>query len=68
MSWHSLDMELNGVKQAEINRIYHRSPKADLEIPTEDQQILLETKFTTFQAVPNDPRVGISQSASETND
>ena len=63
MSWHSLDMELNGVRQ-NLSSV----SDADREIPTEGQQILLETKFTKFPAVATDQTVGISQSASETND
>ena len=31
------------------------------------KQIMPETRFTKFQALSVDPRVGISQSASETN-
>ena len=34
----------------------------------EGKQIMLEMRFTKFPALSVDPRVGISRSASETND
>ena len=41
---------------------------ADRRTPTRGKRIMLETKFTEFPALSTDPRVGIFQSALETDD
>ena len=50
------------------NKIYHRSLMQTKKSQPEGIQIMLETRFTEIPAFCVDPRVGISRSASETND
>ena len=50
------------------NRIYHRSPTQTEKSKSEGKRIMPETRFTEFPALSVDPRVGISRSASETDD
>ena len=54
-----------------INRIYHQSTSETEKSQPQGKQIIPEM-FTVFLALSNqlmaDPRVGISQSASETDD
>ena len=49
----------------EINRICHRSLMQTEKSQPDGKRIMPETRFT---ALSIDPRVGISRSASETND
>ena len=49
-------------------RIYHWSPMQSEKSKPEGKLIILETRFTKFPALSIDPRVGISRSASETDD
>ena len=51
-----------------VNRLYHQSPMQTEKSQPEGKRIMPETRFTKFPALSFDPRVGISQSASETND
>ena len=51
-----------------INRIYHWSSMQTEKYQPEGKRIVPETRFTEFPALPVDPRVGISQSASKTDD
>ena len=48
--------------------VLFNSTDADQEIPTFDQLIMPETRQTSFPALCVYPRVGISRTASETND
>ena len=50
------------------NRIFHRSPIQTEKSQPEGKRIMPETRFTKFPALSVDPRVGISRSASETDD
>ena len=50
-----------------MNRIYHRSLMQTEKSQPEDKWKMAEARFTSFPALSVDPRVGISQSASETN-
>ena len=51
-----------------INRICHRSAMQTEKSQPQGKRIMLETRFTEFQALSIDPRVGISRSALETDD
>ena len=51
----------------ETNRICHLSPRQTEKSPPEGKRIMSETRFTELPALSADPRVGISQSASETD-
>ena len=51
----------------ETNRIYHWSPTQTETSQPEGKRIIPERKFTEFPALPVDPRVLISRSASETD-
>ena len=51
-----------------INRIYHRSLMQTEKSQFEGERIMPETRFTEFPALSVDSRVGISRSASETDD
>ena len=51
-----------------INRNYHRSLMLTEKPQPEGKRIMPETRFTEFPALSVDPRVGISQFASETDD
>ena len=51
-----------------INRIYQRSLMQTEKSQPEGKWIMPETRFTSFLALFVDPRVGISRSASETDD
>ena len=51
----------------EINRIYRRFPMQTKKSQPEGKRIMAETRFTEFPALSVDPRVGISRSASETD-
>ena len=51
----------------EINRIFHRFMVQTEKSQPRGERIMPETKFTEFPALSIDPRVGISQPASETN-
>ena len=53
---------------AETNTIYHRSQMQTEKSQPEGKRIIPETMFTEFEALSVDPRVGISRSASETDD
>ena len=50
------------------NRIYHRAPVQTEKSQPEGKRIMPETRFTEFSALSVDPEVGISRSASETDD
>ena len=50
------------------NRINHRSLMQTEKSQPEGKRIMPETRFTSFPALSVDPRVGISRSASETDD
>ena len=50
-----------------INRIYHPSLMQTMNSQPKGKWIMLETRFTEFQAFFADLRVGISWSASETD-
>ena len=52
----------------ETNRIYHRSPTQGEKCKSKSKQILQETRFTEFPALSVDPRVGISRSATDTDE
>ena len=52
----------------QINRIYHRFPMKTEKSQPEGKRIMPETRFTDFRALSVDSRVGISWSASETDD
>ena len=52
----------------EINRIYHWCPIQTEKSQPEGKWIMPEMRFTEFPELSADPRVGISQSASETDD
>ena len=51
-----------------INRIYLRSLMQTEKSEPEGKQIMPETRFAEFPAFSVDPRVKISESASETDD
>ena len=51
-----------------INRIYHRSLMQTEKSNPEGNRILSEARFTEIPVLSVDPRVGISWSASETDD
>ena len=51
-----------------INRIYHRYPMQIVQSLPEIKRMMPETRFTEFLAFFVYPRVGISRSASETDD
>ena len=51
-----------------IIRIYHWSPMQTEKSQPEGKWIMPGTRFTSFPALSVDPRVGLSRSASETND
>ena len=51
-----------------INKIYHQSPMQTEKSQPEGKRIMPETRFTEFTVLSVDPRVKISQSASETDD
>ena len=53
---------------SEKNRIYHRSPMQTEKFQPEGKRMMPETRFTSFPALSVDPRVGISRSASKTDD
>ena len=53
---------------AGINRIYHRSLMQTEKSQPKGKQIMPETRVTEFTALSVYPRVGISRSASETDD
>ena len=48
--------------------IQHRSPMQTEKFLSSDQRIMPETRKTSFSALSLNPRVGISLSASETDD
>ena len=50
------------------NRIYHRSLIQTETSLLEDKRIMPETRFIEFPALSVDSRVGISRSASETDE
>ena len=52
----------------QTNRIYLWSPMETEKSQPEGKRIMPKTRFTEFPALPVDPRVGISPSASETDD
>ena len=52
----------------ETDRIYHWSPMQIEKPQPEGKRIMPETRFTEFPALPVDPRVGVSRSASETDE
>ena len=49
------------------NRIYHRSPMQTEKSQPKGKWIMPEKRFTEFLALSVDPRVGISRSASDTD-
>ena len=51
----------------EINRLFNRSPMQTKNSQIEGKRIMPETRFTELPAVSVDPRIGIYQSASETD-
>ena len=55
-------------KAQKINRIYHRSPRQTEKYQPEGKRIMPKMRFTEFPVFSFDPRVGISRSASETDD
>ena len=59
MVWVKLDLK---------NRIYHRCLMQTEKSQPEGKRIMPETRFTEFLALSVDPRVGMSQTASETDD
>ena len=63
-----LILEPNGRDSSRTNTIYHRSRVQTENSQPEGKRIMPETRFTEFPALSADPRVGISLSASETND
>ena len=54
--------------QKETNKMYDWSLMQTEKSQPESKRIMPETRFTEFPALNVDPRVGISRSASETND
>ena len=52
----------------ELNSIFHWSQMQTEKSQPEGKQIMPETRFTKFLALSVDPGVGISRSASETDD
>ena len=50
------------------NRIYHWSSMQTEKSQSKGKRIMLEMRFTKFRALSADLRVGISGSASETDD
>ena len=50
------------------NRICHWSPMQSKKFQPEGKQIMPETRFTMFPAISVNLRVGMSRSASETDD
>ena len=52
----------------DLSRIYHRSSMQTEKSKPEGKRIMPETRFTEFPALSVDPRVGISGSASKTDD
>ena len=50
-----------------INRICHRSPMQTEKSQPEGKQIMPETRFISFLVLSVDPTVGISRSASESD-
>ena len=50
------------------DRIYRRSLMQAEKSQPEGKRIMPQTRFTEFPALSVDPRVGISRSASETDD
>ena len=65
--WNS-EYGLRRYETEEKNRIYHRSLMQTEKSLHADKRIMPETRFTEFPALSVDPRVGISRSASETDD
>ena len=53
---------------SKTNRTYHRSSMQAEKSQPDGKRIMPETRFTSFPALPVDPRVGISPSESETYD
>ena len=53
---------------SEENRIYHRSPMQTEKSEPGREQIMPETRFTSFPSLSVDPRGGISRSAFLTYD
>ena len=54
--------------ETELNRICHWSPMQREKSQPEGKQMMPETRFTVFLALSVDLTVGISRSASETDD
>ena len=50
------------------NRIFHWSPMQTEKSQPEGKGIMPETRFTEFLALSNDPKAGISRSASKIDD
>ena len=50
------------------HRIYHRSAMLTDKSQAEGKWIMPETRFTEFPALSVGPRIGLSRSASETDD
>ena len=60
--------QISSAQLSKKNRIYHRSLMQTEKSLLKGKRIMLETRFTEFQALSIDQKVGISRSASETND
>ena len=61
-------MTFTHLVRCETNRIYHRSSMQTEKSQPMGKRITLEKSFTKYPVLSVDPRVGISRSASETDD
>ena len=63
-----IDKTVNSSAVGKTNRMYPRSPMQTEKSQPQGKRIMLETRLTEFQTLSVDPRLGISRSASETDD